>query len=66
MKNHGYYRFPAVQGKTVVFVSEDDLWTVSLNGGTASRLTANTAALSSPKLSPDGRSVAYSSAEEGY
>ncbi len=66
MKNQGYYRFPAVHGKTVVFVSEDDLWTVPLNGGAASRLTANTAALSSPKLSPDGKSVAYSSAEEGY
>ncbi|MBU4486882.1 MAG: peptidase, partial [Candidatus Delongbacteria bacterium] len=66
MKNQGYYRFPAVRNDEVVFVSEDDLWQVSLNGGIARRITANTASVTSPKISPDGKFLAYSASEEGY
>lgn len=36
----GYYRFPTIHDDTVVFVSEDDLWTVSAQGGVARRLTS--------------------------
>ena len=66
MSNQGYYRFPDVRGDVVVFVSEDDLWQVPLTGGIARRLTANLSEVSSPKISPDGKWVAYAAAEEGY
>jgi tricorn protease len=39
----GYLRFPTINADTVVFVCEDDLWTVPADGGLARRLTANLA-----------------------
>ncbi|MDA3838360.1 MAG: S41 family peptidase [Candidatus Delongbacteria bacterium] len=66
MNEQGYYRFPAVRGNIVVFESEDDLWQVSLQGGVASRITANLSNNSVPKVSPDGKHIAYVSSEEGY
>lgn len=37
----GYYRFPAISGRTVVFTAEGDLWTVGFEGGRAQRLTSH-------------------------
>jgi len=65
MKNHGYYRFPSVRNNEVVFISEDDIWKVPLSGGAAVRITANTAPAMSPRISPDGKFLAYVSQEEG-
>src|SRR3954469_10625431 len=62
----GYLRFPTINADTVVFVSEDDLWTVPVQGGVARRLTANLAETSRPRLSPDGALVAFTSREEDH
>src|SRR6266496_2004933 len=36
----GYLRLPTVHGDSVIFVCEDDLWSVPASGGRAWRLTA--------------------------
>lgn len=61
----GYYRQPTIHGDSVIFVCEDDLWTVSAAGGVARRLTAGRATTAFPVLSPDGSRVAFVSSEEG-
>ncbi|MEW6750679.1 MAG: PDZ domain-containing protein [Candidatus Latescibacterota bacterium] len=61
----GYYRFPTICGDTVVFVCDDDLWTVPASGGIARRLTSNLGAVRAPSLSPDGQRLAFTGSEEG-
>ena len=61
----GYYRSPTICQDTIVFVCEDDLWTVPVDGGVARRLTSNLGAAGSPRLSPDGEQLAFAGREEG-
>ncbi|MFG0329776.1 MAG: S41 family peptidase [Phycisphaerales bacterium] len=61
----GYYRDPAIHGDTVVFVSEGDLWKVSVDGGVASRLTTHHGVEMSPAISPDGSTIAFFAYYEG-
>ena len=61
----GYFRYPSVRKQAVVFTAEGDLWTVSLSGGRATRLTTHLAQETHPRISPDGTLVAFSAAYEG-
>lgn len=66
MNQSGYYRFPTIQGDTIVFTSEDDLWSVPASGGVARRLTSSLSRASQPLLSPDGKWLAFVASEEGH
>ncbi len=61
----GYLRFPSIHQQRVVFVFDDDLWSVELAGGTARRLTAGLGQAELPVLSPDGQHIAYTGRDEG-
>jgi tricorn protease len=61
----GYYRYPTISGDTIIFTAEGDLWTVGAKGGEARRLTSNPGQELYAKISPDGRTVAFSAEYEG-
>lgn len=61
----GYCRYPTIHQDNIVFLCEDDLWSVPAAGGMARRLTSNRGAVSAPALSPDGTRLAFIGREEG-
>ncbi len=48
-------RFPDIHGEQVVFVHGEDIWKVSVNGGSAVRLTIHDGEERFPKFSPTAR-----------
>ncbi|MBC6995313.1 S41 family peptidase [Neolewinella lacunae] len=52
-------------GKHIVFAYSGDLWKVATAGGRADRLTALDGAESHPRISPDGKWLAFSAAQYG-
>ncbi|MDA7510878.1 S41 family peptidase [Verrucomicrobia bacterium] len=61
----GYYRYPTLHEETIVFCAEGDLWTVPVSGGLARRLTSHPGEETHPKISPDGKTLAFTAAYEG-
>ena len=56
---------PDISGELIAFIYAGDLWTVSVEGGTAGRLTAHPGRESNPRFSPDGKWIAFSAEYDG-
>ena len=65
MTSAAYLRFPHVQGDLLTFVAEDDVWLAPAEGGRAWRLSADDAVASWPRLSRDGRWLAWAGMRDG-
>ena len=61
----GYYRYPSIHEKTIVFTAEGDLWIVPIEGGAARRLTSHPGQETYAAISPDGKTVAFTAEYEG-
>jgi tricorn protease len=58
-------RFPDINGDLVVFVYAGDIWSVPAAGGEARRLTSDIGLELFPKISPDGKWIAFSAEYSG-
>ncbi len=58
-------RFPDIYKNQIVFSSGEDLWTVSADGGVASRLTLDDGQERYPRFSPDGKLIAFTGEIDG-
>ena len=56
---------PALNRTEIVFSYAGDLWTVSRQGGTATRLTSGTGIETLPVFSPDGETLAFTGEYDG-
>ena len=52
-------------GQTVIFAYEGDLWKANINDGNATRLTAMQGYETSPRVSPDGKWIAFTGRQYG-
>ncbi|MFJ8943465.1 S41 family peptidase [Streptomyces sp. NPDC102395] len=60
-----YIRYPHLHGELVAFTAEDDVWLAPLDGGRAWRVSADNVPVSTPRISPDGTTVAWTSTRDG-
>lgn len=58
-------RFPSVGGDRIAFTYAGDLYTVPIDGGTATRLTSDVGFEIFPRFSPDGRTIAFTAQYDG-
>jgi len=58
-------RFPDINKDLIAFVYAGDIWTVPANGGNARRLTSHEGLELFPKISPDGKWIAFSGEYSG-
>ena len=58
-------RYPDINNNLIAFVYAGDIWTVNANGGDARHLTSHEEMELFPKISPDGRWIAYSAEYSG-
>ncbi len=58
-------RFADINNDFVVFVYSGDIWRVSINGGNAKRLSSHKGLELFPKISPDGKWIAFSGEYSG-
>ncbi len=58
-------RYPNINGNQIVFVYAGDIWTVDSNGGDARQLTSHKGLELFPKISPDGKWIAFSAEYSG-
>ncbi len=66
MSSHpGYYQHAHIHRDTIVFVCEGNLWSVSIKGGPATRLTTGEHDCTFPRISPNGRQIAFVGLEDG-
>ena len=63
--NPTLFRQPTISRTNIVFSFAGDLWTVSRDGGDASRLTTGVGIEGSPYFSPDGKWVAFTGQYDG-
>ncbi len=61
----GYYRTPAINGNTVIFTAEGDLWKYDISTGFTARLTTDKGLEIDPCISPDGKQVVFTGQYEG-
>ena len=58
-------RYPDINNQLVAFVYAGDIWTVPASGGEARRLTSHEGFELFPKISPDGKWIAFSAEYSG-
>ena len=58
-------RYPDINNNLVAFVYAGDIWTVDASGGEARRLTSHMGLELFPKISPDGKWIAFSGEYSG-
>lgn len=58
-------RFPDINNNLIAFVYAGDIWTVEATGGNARRLTSHEGLELFPKISPDGKWIAFSAEYSG-
>ena len=65
--NPFFASFPTLtpDGKTLIYSYDGDLWKASADGGISTRITAQQGIATNPKVSPDGKWLAFSNSQFG-